>query len=99
MLKGVAAVSDVASVASAAHAMEQALLGERPELVAPEREQLLARWATFRAFVQPILRSESAQRVNMSADDLAQRSARLFLVRTAPEQAHQPLAAFVLRLL
>ena len=32
------------------------------------------------------------------ADDLAQRGTRLFLVRTAPEQANQPLAALLLRL-
>ena len=32
------------------------------------------------------------------ANDLAQRGARLFFVRTAPEQADQPLAALLLRL-
>ena len=70
-LKGVAAVSDINSVAQAAHALEHALLNE-PERVAPERAQLLERWAEFSAFVQPVLGSESVQRVDMTAEQLAE---------------------------
>jgi two-component system, chemotaxis family, sensor kinase CheA len=68
-LKGVAAVSDITSVAQAAHALEQALLST-PERVELERRQLLERWAAFSAFAEPVLGSESVRRVHMTPEDL-----------------------------
>jgi len=104
-LKGVAAVSDVVSVAQAAHALEQALLSGLPERVSAEREQLLARWSAFSAFVRPIIGSESVQRVDLTPDELEQLISSVragapheSLLRTLTRLSWQPIAQRLERL-